>query len=243
MNDVTTGAAVHMRLALIVTRWGTWPSFTPVYLHTLAHNRAIDFLLLGDRAPSHADVPIDLPANVRFLSLPLRTMLERMRNVTSSDFPGAAAIQDAAIADPSFFGGGGKGAGAKTNDFKPLLGECFPDLLSGYHWWGYIQEDMILGDLSYFLRASDKRHSLLHTADVITPNTGAPRRLSANGAWMLFRNTPQVRSPTSSHDLARSLSASGAWMLFRNQCAAGQPLLALLGECKRHAEHAHVRHV
>ena len=68
-----------------------------------------------------------------------------------------------------------------------------------------VQEDFLLGDLRHFLRPE-----VLATADVITPNTGSPRRLRANGAMMAFRNAPRVNQLwRSSKDAGEMLNSTG----------------------------------
>ena len=53
---------------------------------------------------------------------------------------------------------------SKLNDFKPMLGEAFAsDLLQPYDWWGYLQEDLLIGNLSRlatpaFLADADASH-------------------------------------------------------------------------------------
>ena len=63
--------------------------------------------------------------------------------------------------------GGTFGSGvsaAKVNDLKPMWGVVFADMLARYAWWGYLQEDLLLGDLRAFLTPA-----LLATHDVICP--------------------------------------------------------------------------
>jgi hypothetical protein len=54
---------------------------------------------------------------------------------------------------------------AKTNDLKPLLGEALAPLLAPYDWWGYLQEDLLVGDLANRFFSP----SVLASADVISP--------------------------------------------------------------------------
>ena len=100
----------------------------------------------------------------------------------------------------------GRGSRQKTNDFKPMWGEAFADLLAPYRFWGYMQEDVLLGDLRGSL---DER--LLHTNDVLSPV--APARFSS-GMFMLFRNEPRVtRLWRSSRDANRVLT-SPSYLVF-----------------------------
>ena len=197
-------------VALIVTRWGGWPTYVSLYLHTLAHNPTIDFLLLGDKAPARSGSALLLPTNVKFIHFPLSALLKRLREVTSDLVTDAVALRDS---NSGQFDGGLKantgGNVAKTNDLKPLYGEAFSDLLSGYTFWGYIQEDMILGDLRHFLRPE-----ILNVSDVITPNTGAPRKLRANGAFMVYRNTRAVNRLWRSSKSAVAMLSTNEYLIF-----------------------------
>ena len=74
---------------------------------------------------------------------------------------------------------------AKVNDLKPMLGEAFEqDLLRGYDFWGWLQEDVLVGNLRTMLTSA-----FLASADVICP-FDAP--LNSSGTFMLFRNTRRV---------------------------------------------------
>ena len=74
---------------------------------------------------------------------------------------------------------------AKVNDFKPTFGEAFArDLLAPYAWWGWLQEDVLLGNLSACLTPE-----VLESHDVVTP-TFWP--WNSSGVFMLWRNVRHV---------------------------------------------------
>lgn len=175
-------------IALVVARWGGWPAWTPLFLRTLGANPTVDFMLLSDATPA----PLPLPANVRLYRVTLAQLLARLRRTVGVRLgtltPGAAEGK---------FGSGV--SSAKTNDFKPMFGEAFADLLAPYDWWGHLQEDLLLGDLRAFAT-----RALLSSRDVLCPYV-AP--LNASGVLMLYRNAPHVnRVWRSSADAARVLS-------------------------------------
>ena len=69
-------------------------------------------------------------------------------------------------------------------DLKPFFGAAFSDVLAPFEWWGYLQEDLLLGDLRAFATVA-----LLSRSDVICPYLPP---LNSSGVLMLFRNTPEV---------------------------------------------------
>ena len=74
---------------------------------------------------------------------------------------------------------------AKVNDFKPMWGEAFSDWLAGYDWWGYLQEDVLLGRLAGHCLTAE----LLERFDIISPFWYP---MNASGVFMLLRNTPRL---------------------------------------------------
>lgn len=69
--------------------------------------------------------------------------------------------------------------GIKTTDFFPAFGEIYRDLFSGYDFWGYLDNDIILGDLRSFLT-----EDILQKYDKISPTSH----------FSLLRNTPRLNS-------------------------------------------------
>ena len=173
-------------VGVLIGRWGRWPPWTPLLLRSLGANPTITFILLSDEPPRWTP----LPANVVFHRCPLGELLERLRRTVGCRLRTLSA-------------GGTFASGvsaAKVNDLKPMWGEAFAaDLLRGFEWWGYLQEDVIVGDL----RALIPPHKLA-SADVICP-FNAP--LNSSGIFMLFRNVRRInRAWRRSADAARALS-------------------------------------
>lgn len=131
-----------------LNRSGYWRLF----LASLAANPTIDLLLFTD---DRAEYPY--PPNMRVEYTTLDAMRARISDVLGFD----ACI-------PSAY---------KLCDFKVTYGEVFAEELSGYDFWGYIDCDMILGDLRRVL--TDEllaRHDKVYTL----------------GHMTLFRNTPEI---------------------------------------------------
>ena len=158
-------------LALLVGRWGSWPGWTPLLLRSFAANPTIDFFCLSDVWPAPQS---RLPANVRYFPLTLDQLLTRLR--------AKIGVKLTSLTASGSFGPGV--SSAKTNDFKPMWGVLFADLLSRHKWWGYLQEDLVLGDLRAWAT-----EALLARSDVICPFLPP---LNSSGVLMLFRNVESV---------------------------------------------------
>lgn len=77
---------------------------------------------------------------------------------------------------------GGTGDGEACCDLRPFYGLLFPERYEGYDWWGWIDLDMVMGDVDRLLPPLlDGDH------DVVTFKK---RYLSGN--FSLLRNTPEV---------------------------------------------------
>jgi len=87
---------------------------------------------------------------------------------------------------------------SKVSDLKPMLGEIFARILAPYDFWGFIQEDVLLGRLNSCISP------LLESFDVLSPFGG---QLNASGVFMLFRNVDRInRLWRQSRDASRVLS-------------------------------------
>ena len=190
-SDKSASSQVLTSLALLVGRWGHWPAWTPLLLRTLAANPTVAFYMLSDVTPAPK-----LPDNVRHISLTLPQLLARLRRTVG--------VRLKSLTASGTYGSGV--SSAKTNDFKPMFGAAFADLLSGYAWWGYLQEDLLVGDLRAFAT-----EALLARSDVICPYIFP---LNASGVLMLYRNTQKVNWLwNTSADMPRVLS-SKAYTVF-----------------------------
>ena len=70
----------------------------------------------------------------------------------------------------------------KIVDFKPLYAHLFPELVSGYDWWGHCDNDLVLGNVAEILQP------LLHSKDTISVSD----EQAALGPFQLYRNTPVI---------------------------------------------------
>lgn len=133
-------------------------------LRTMELNPTIHFLIVGDMAPKAAR----WPSNCAFHHFSLRMLLKR-----------AQSSLGAAPANLHISGGA-----SKVSDLKPMLAHLFPELLRGCDFWGWMQEDQLLGDLRSFLD-----NEVLSRFDVISPLV-AP--LHHAGPFMVLRHTRRI---------------------------------------------------
>ena len=124
-------------VAIFTGRWGSWPGWMPLVLKSLSHNTWAHFILLSEAPPRAL-----LPANVIFHNLSIESLEFKMREKVGLNV-------NLSVRDTSANGEATGMSTAKTNDLKPMWGEVFADsLLRGYEWWGYLQEDVLLGDVT-----------------------------------------------------------------------------------------------
>jgi len=152
-------------ICLILSRWGGWPAIFSVVARTIVANPTVRFQLLGDKEP---ELHGGLPPNAQFKSLSLKDLRARVRKRLGK------SLEPASLAVAGFH--------SKISDLKPMFGALFPELLRGCDWWGYMQEDEVLGSLRSFATPE-----LLSAYDVVSPLP-----LPCAGPFMLWRNTPAV---------------------------------------------------
>ena len=90
--------------------------------------------------------------------------------------------------------------------FLLFWGVAFADLLRPFDWWGYLQEDLLVGDLRAF--ATDE---LLARSDVVSPYLPP---LNASGVLMLFRNSPAVNNVWRKSRAAGRVLSSPKYLVF-----------------------------
>lgn len=149
---------------MMLMRWGEWPPWISVTMRTLELNPAVRFIIFGDSRPKVAA----WPSNCEFHRQTAADLLKRLRSRLGTA--------------PRTLNG--MGSTSKISDFKPMLGALYPDMLAGCGFWGYMQEDQMLGNLLHFL---DGR--MLASFDTISP---LPEPMRNAGPFMVFRNSRYV---------------------------------------------------
>ena len=172
------------RVGLITIRFGTWPSFMPLVLWSFGANEHIEFHLISEAPPAWP-----LPMNVRMHQMTAAEFLDTARSTIGANLTG---FENGGYSDVHGM------STSKISDLKPMLGEILASILTPYDFWGFIQEDVLLGRLNSCISP------LLESFDVLSPFGG---QLNASGVFMLFRNVDRInRLWRQSRDASRVLS-------------------------------------
>ena len=115
-------------IVLISVYFGEFPSYFNLWLKSAQKNSNIDFFIYGDCDTSKYE---PLPENVFCFNISFEKMKEKIQS--KFDFP---------ITLPTPY---------KLCDYKPIYGFLFEDEIEDYKYWGHIDIDTILGDLTKFL--------------------------------------------------------------------------------------------
>lgn len=132
-----------------------------------AQYSGVDVLIVGWPKP-----PFTLPENIRHLPITWDQLVDLVcvKLFDGRDLPELRAA-----------------SAYKINDFKPLFGFLFEELLPQYGWWGHVDNDLLLGDVRSFLPESALEH-----LDVISPLGGNRKEKEREMTWgpfTMYRNT------------------------------------------------------
>lgn len=118
------------RICLILLYFSkTVPPYWNGFIDSCADNKNIDFLIISDCTLS------DLPSNVRHISMSWHFL----QNIVTEKFK-KVGIDKVCMTFPY-----------KLCDYKPTYGYLFQEYLIGYDYWGYIDCDLVFGNLEKFL--------------------------------------------------------------------------------------------
>lgn len=141
------------KICLILLYFGKFPSYFHLFLKSAAYNSTIDFYIF-------TDMEVEKPGkykNILFVPSTLKECQQRIEKAV-----GFRCYLDAPY---------------KLCDYKPAYGIAFADYIKEYDWWGFLDADVILGNLRNFL-----------TQDVLKQY----EKISNLGHLMLFKNTKDI---------------------------------------------------
>lgn len=148
-------------------------NYLRLFAQTASTSGAESTWIIGDSPP-----PFPLPPNVHFMEISWDELCNRVGERLGIQ------VDKLRTARPY-----------KVNDFKPLLGVLFPELVVGYDYWGSCDNDMIVGDFRQLWDGS-----MNNDFDVLSGSL----EHSTWGPITLYRNTPNIvelfRSATISLD-------------------------------------------
>ena len=154
-------AGRQVAITLISCYAGRLPDYFPFWARSVAGNPSIRVLLIVDRVPAFS-----LPENCDYVIIPLAELAERVRQAASLDRPVALD------------------RGFKICDVRPLLGAALEDHLRGQEFWGWLDLDVVLGDLRRLLARFD-----LTGTDVLST-----RERHTAGGLTLIRNASRTNA-------------------------------------------------
>lgn len=149
---------IEHKIALIICWYGAYPWFFPYFIHSCTYNPTIDFYIITD----NKDIIPNKPVNVIIIKKSIEQIkisaLKKLGFAVNIDYP------------------------YKFNDFKPAYAFLFPEIIKGYHFWGYGDIDVIYGNIRNFIT-----EEILQVHDVISV-----RHDFLPGAFSLYKNCEQI---------------------------------------------------
>lgn len=167
----TTGTSSPVLLAtFIFGRAAQNRKYVQTFIWSAATS-GVDIVLVGDFAPTWP-TGYELPPNIYKFTVTWNQLVDQVRDVVfNGTEPGNLRETKKMY---------------KVIDLKPLFGVLFPKLFQDYAWWGYLDNDMIVGNL----RRALTRGQRLENFDIIC---GIEQEYSW-GPLMLYRNVPKVNN-------------------------------------------------
>lgn len=147
-------------IAILICWYGPYPWYLPYFIHSCSFNPTVDFIIITD----NEDIIPDKPKNVKKIHKTVEeikaTALEKLGFAVSIDYP------------------------YKLNDFKPAYGFLFPEIISGYAFWGQGDLDIICGNIRDFIT-----DEMMETHDFISL-----RHDYTTGCFSLYKNSEKMNT-------------------------------------------------
>lgn len=138
-NNVRSQVVNQPSLIILLSFFGKFPWYFTFFLNSCRYNPGVRFYIITDNKVSMKNKP----HNVSFVQKTLNQIQEKATK----------KLGISARLHPGY----------KICDFRPLFGYLFPELIQGYHFWGYGDIDVLYGDIRYFLN-----NSLLNSYDIFS---------------------------------------------------------------------------
>lgn len=149
-----------MKMRLMSCYFGNIPSYFDLFLLTCGANSYVSFVIFCDFDSSS----LSLPGNVELVKISIQEFNELASQKLGLNIK---------VSDPY-----------KLNDFKPAYGVIFDEYINGFDFWGYIDIDLVFGNLGKVL--SDE---VLSQYDVVSV-----RKEFTSGFFCLYRNVAHVNN-------------------------------------------------
>jgi hypothetical protein len=112
--------AEDIKAAIVIIYFGALPKYFDLWRHTAQLNNQIHFHVIGDSVQTSRD------KNISYHALSI------------DEFNSLTLMKTEGLELRSAY---------KICDFKPLIAELFPELISGYRYWGFGDFDVLYGDI------------------------------------------------------------------------------------------------
>lgn len=142
-------------VALILHYYGKLPNYFPLWLKSAGANPNFTFMIFSDIDFSSYNVP----ANVKIFPMTFDEIKRLVSLYLDFEF----------VLNNSY----------KFCDYRPLYGLIFHEYLEGYDFWGYVDSDVIWGDIGKFI-----------TDDIL----GKYDKLYRLGHLTIYRNTEEINT-------------------------------------------------
>jgi hypothetical protein len=150
------------RIIMATFVFGDEKKYLRMFLESVRYS-GIDVVIVGDHHPSY-----ELPPNVHHVLITWNELVDRVyQRIFNGEEPGD-------LRKAGFY---------KVVDMKPLFAHIFPEIVEDYDWWGHMDNDLILGNVTHFLT-----QDLLEQSDIICPI----KDHKTWGPFMLYRNSKQI---------------------------------------------------
>lgn len=114
------------RVCFISVYFGKIPPFFRTFIDSCTWNKDFDWLIVCD-----STIPYAVPQNIHVVSMDIAGFKEKVKEKTNLEVGNIKPY--------------------KVCDFRPAFGELFENYLDGYEFWGTVDTDLILGNVSQFV--------------------------------------------------------------------------------------------
>ncbi len=147
------------KIGIFIPYFGKWPDWIQLYFETLRKNSTIDFIFYTDCDTSIVDAP-----NIHFRKISFDNYVFLVNEKLDFKFKPKNAY--------------------KLCDLRPLFGYIHEDIFLGYDYYGWIDMDVLIGDIRFFYT-----EDILKKYDVFSTHE---HRIS--GHFSIFKNTEKNRT-------------------------------------------------
>ena len=147
-------------IAFITCYMGGLPWYFKFFVHSCKYNPTVDFYILTDDRSYSKSVPPNVIIIDKTLAEINELASQKLGFKTNINYP------------------------YKLCDFKPTYGYLFSDLIQGYDFWGYVDIDLIFGDIRSFIT-----NDLLDHYEIINA-----RHDFLPGYFLLYKNNERMRT-------------------------------------------------